>query len=323
MAATKRTRGPRIKQSDRLRLPRRRRRKGELCLVAVSDLHVGGVDGLCYPSQQKPGGGTYQANERQLWLFEQWKAAIRRWHHPDALVVVGDATAGSGSQKKLRSALWTTNAMQQAELAADLVNMWHAGLVYLVEGTARHVKIDEETLAVEEYMGRYGLVPKAVVGNGKHYAPAERIVRLGGIAFHLSHFLSGTSSPVSPATAPVREHINALIAEARGWYPRCDVVLRAHRHFYLSVHFGGNRFAVRMPCWQMKTRYERGRNALLWNPMIGALQFRIKDGHVSLDEGCVECPFNAPVPDDVEADRGRDLEAERAALLDPFGDEDE
>lgn len=158
-----------------------------LRVVAIGDLHVGSLVGLCFPdetSTQDPGRPTRDA------LYARWQEATSgAWKKPDVLIVNGDTIDGK-ARKSGGIGTWTVDTMEQADQAAELIKMWQAERIFVVRGSPYHV--EDGNVQVEEYVARQANAEP--YPNQDHAKRKTRnrsgwhwYINLAGITFHVAH----------------------------------------------------------------------------------------------------------------------------------------
>jgi hypothetical protein len=235
--------------------------------VIVSDLHCGCRLALC-PPEPIPidQGGTYQASELQLKLWEWWLDFWDNWvpmatrGEPFAVIINGDTTDGRhhGSVTQV-----SQNLVDQRRIALAVLRpiIKRCAVVdgipqfYMTRGTEAHVGAsgeNEETLAEE-----LGAIPNSQ-GDRARY---ELWLRLGGDKGCLSHIMHhiGTTGRTHYETSALMGEFGESCAEAGRWrLPPPDVVVRSHRHRHSEIKVptaNGDGICTVTPGWQLKTPF--------------------------------------------------------------------
>ena len=244
-------------------------------IVCVSDLHVGSRLALCPKKLSLKQGGEYSPSRAQLALYEVWAKLAEQWRRPDILVCCGDAIDGQGTKTR-GTEQWSTDLEDQLFAAADLLRMFKADKVLLINGTGYHV--DAGGRPLESILGE--LINAEVVGPYGSRSAEEIFLRIGGKTFHFAHHIE-IGSGWYKTTPLARELVFALLNETSKH--RVDVVLRGHVHYFVGVEFSRQRGYI-VPCWQMQTRYMIRRGPFRMVPEFGALRFDVKDGSINVQK---------------------------------------
>jgi hypothetical protein len=251
--------------------------------VVIADLHVGSRVGLCNVKSKCVPGGDAAAPIRAA-IYDKWVEATQGpWAKPDVLFFLGDAIEGQ-NKKGFGFGTWTTDLLEQCDMAADLIRMWKARQVYMVRGSGYHVEVGGG-LQCEEYIGRE-LESVPVPSQDKTVtAKPERsgwhwYVTLGGVTFHLSHKVGISTVFHYKSTPTAREMLYAklndqLRHEVGG--AKTSVILRAHAHYYNLVEYSST-LGVVCPCWKGLDDFAMKMGAIALSPDLGYLGFECKDG---------------------------------------------
>ncbi len=223
-------------------------------IVVVSDLHCGSVMGLCPPKIQIEGGGYYQANKYQQWLYRCWQdmaADIKQLDRP-ILVINGDAIQGVSHKD---GQLIGSELSLQVEIAAELLRpvVADCSRVFFLRGTEWHEgKVSENV----EYLAQsLGAEKKASTGQ---YTRSELYLSLDGAAIHFAHHIGNSSVPHYEATIPTREaliHTSELVRFFGSKAPNLRMIVRSHRHRSAAVWLPPDLWSVVTPAWQLKTSF--------------------------------------------------------------------
>lgn len=238
-------------------------------VVVIADLHCGHRSGLTPPQYQYQEDAEEpllaKFGEVQRKMYDWYTGTLESLQPIDTLIVPGDAIDGKGS-KSGGTELITSDRRIQVQMAAQCIKEAKAARIYIIVGTPYHVG-DEENW--EEVLG--DMVGAAHVGNHE-WIDAE------GVIIDVRHHVSASSIPHGRYTALARQALwNALWAE-RGMQPRADIILRAHRHFY--VYCGDARcLAINCPSLEGWTKY--GSNIIESTNDIGLLSIDASEGHYS------------------------------------------
>lgn len=158
---------------------------------------------------------------RECWRWFERK--VKELQPIDGVIFVGDAIDGKGPRSG-GTELLTSDRNEQVDMAAACLAEFKAKSIVMCYGTPYHTgHLEDWEDAVAKHKTLDGIVLKI---GGHDYAEVE------GVTFDYKHFVSSSSIPHGRHTAVARENLwNALWAE-REEYPRADVILRAHVHYY-------------------------------------------------------------------------------------------
>lgn len=224
-------------------------------VLVVSDVHVGSTyavmpDEVYVEERDKQRSNRVESNPLQKQLYRAWQQMCDIGK-VDACLVLGDCCDGA-NLKSRGFELWTTNLHQQVKTCADLLSMVKTSKYYGVQGSYYHVGENSSTdLAVIDLLnGTFG---------------TDLVVQLNGKRVHMSHEVAYSSSPVSKATAPQKELMNAIIADK--YFGEFDLLIRGHRHEYINLEtvFG---HIICAPGWKLRDSYS-AKKGLTHIPQIG------------------------------------------------------
>jgi len=228
-------------------------------LVIVSDLHCGCQGGLCPPGGAKlDQGGRYTPSACQeamwAWWCEFWHEWLPEAGHgePFAVVVNGDAIDGChhGTTHQI-----SHNLSDQASIAYEVLApiREQATHFYLVRGTEAHTgKSGEE----EEKLGARLACVKDPLGN---YSRQEVSMLVGNnCRVNCMHHIGTAGSSAYESSAILKELIEAYVNAGTWGREPYDVVVRSHRHTYMSIDrpsHKGYAISLTTPGWQAKTPF--------------------------------------------------------------------
>jgi len=184
-------------------------------IVAVTDLHCGSVVGLTPPGQwhQKE---AVRCVQRELWNW--YEREVRALGKVDAVLCLGDAIDGKGKRQG-GIEQYTTDMIEQAEIAAQCLREIDAKQFVMVCGTPYHTGDEEdfETLIAKELHATIG---------GHEWSEAH------GVVFDIKHKVGGSGIPHGRHTAIAKEKLwNRLWADRDGAHS-ADIILRGHVHYF-------------------------------------------------------------------------------------------
>ena len=245
-------------------------------VVFISDLHVGSRRGLCPPKVKlQELGAEHKPSKRQQAILKCWQETVSEWRKPDLLVVVGDLVEGQARRSRGVN-VWTTDVDLQGQIAANLIEEWEAKKVLIVAGSDYHVVVSG--LSAEEWIARdlkrRGINVLPCDPKGSNALTADEVYfSVHGKTFHASHRIESTRFINYRSTAINREIAqNKLASEAE--VHRVDCVIRAHLHHFWAIDTGKS-YAMIIPGWQAKTKYETQRSPFGMIPQLGAVRFLI------------------------------------------------
>lgn len=240
-------------------------------IALVSDLHVGSRYAVFPERYSSEGGNDLSAmmNSGQKKILEYWNDFLRvcKDLKVDSVFLVGDATSGM-NPKEFGLFMMTTDLDEQIEAAEVLLKPLFRGRKAAVwSGTPYHealttnIKVHKK---IAEDLGATFMGPIANV----------RLKPTGRIA-NVTHKSSG--AVIYPETAMGRDIMLFKEAEALGYIPKIDVIIRGHRHQWNYIHKNYLHY-IQLPCWQAFVPYY---GALRWyaryQPDIGGAILFIDD----------------------------------------------
>jgi 3',5'-cyclic AMP phosphodiesterase CpdA len=273
-------------------------------IVAISDLHVGSDVALADP---KYAGKRGKGAPIRAALFDLWQQAVHgKWTKPDVLIVCGDAVEGQ-NRKQSGIGIWSTDLIEQADHATDLIRMWGAKRIYMVRGSGYHVDAANSGLQVEEYIARN--LNAEEYPNQEHIDPEHRdrsgfdwYLDLDGVVFHCSHKISVSKVFHYQSTPTARQMLQARLNDrlrhevtAQGKIRKIQVILRGHAHYYNTVGFSGSEGYV-LPCWKALDDWMLGNGPLDISPDIGFLGFETNHGTYTREKNLWSLGNVAPPP---------------------------
>ncbi len=252
--------------------------------VLISDLHVGSRVGLSHPDYGPKRDG-YEHIRDLLW--SKWKEySGGEWHRPDFMVINGESVDGQ-DKRRGGSEQWSTDITEQIACSVELVKMWDAKKVYVVQGSGYHVNIGETGMCADELfaqeIGACKIGPRLL-------SAMDFTFTVSGVTFHCCHVV-GFSQNFAYRGTPL--HVEMLHSALHGDIDdagkklKIQVVVRGHAHYFWhseSAHSHG----FILPCWQAKTAFMRQRKPLAVNPNIGFVGVEVHDGKFSYDKHVIE-----------------------------------
>jgi hypothetical protein len=207
-------------------------------VLCTGDWHCGHVVGLTPDDWQHQEAGDkyhdkYAKIQKQMW--DWWKENIALFQPIDRLIINGDLIEGKG----LRSGgteLITSDRIQQAKIAAQIIELINPAEIAITFGTPAHAGTDED---MEE-------IVSTVLGVSIE-SHLEREIE--GVRIDARHYIGSSSIPHGRFTPLAREDLWRLIWADRSEKFAPHVILRSHVHYF---GFCGNEFATMftLPCMQ-------------------------------------------------------------------------
>ena len=220
-------------------------------VLIVSDLHVGSIVGLWPERHQIEGGGIYEANASQKWLFSCWKKMLAEAQKLRPVVIINGDTIQGVHSKDGQIIGATVSAQCSAAFALLEPLSKAASRLYFIRGTEWHdgkSAQDIEVLAMS-----LGAVP----GPDGQYSRWELYLDIGGAVIHFTHHVGASSVAWYEATVPWRDALMLLSELSRSF--RCDMpgvkmIVRSHRHRFIHVNTP-DMAALVTPAWQLRTAF--------------------------------------------------------------------
>ena len=191
-------------------------------VLVISDLHTGHDLGLTHPSDDFDDGTTHYLVRRTIW--EWYKPLVKRLK-PHIVIVNGDAIDGDGKKSGGTEQL-TTDRIKQCKMAVKTLNVIPGKPKYSMSyGTGYHTGDDED---FEDIIARE---------MGAEKIGAEDTLDVNGLLINYRHHIGRSGIPHGRHTAVAKERLWNLMWAERGEYPKADVLIRSHVHYY--DHCGG------------------------------------------------------------------------------------
>lgn len=192
-------------------------------VCVISDLHCGHQVGLTHPDfdarPQNTRSDAYRLWKirRSCWNFVTDTAAALQ--PIDLLIVNGDMIDGKG-KKSGGTELITTDRDEQCDMASAAIEQFSAGAIVMSYGTPYHTGMREDW---ENQVAKSADALKI----GSH-----DWVDVNGLVFDYRHFVGSSAVPYGRHTAVARDRLWSLLWSERGEYPRSDIVIRSHVHYF-------------------------------------------------------------------------------------------
>ena len=198
----------------------------------LADFHVGNEAGLAL----LPANGIQKKLKD---LYEATIAKVLAEGPLDLLVAVGDIV--DGAQEKSGGIDVTLRRNEQARQAAELLKLWNAKEMFLLEGTSYHTGLTRVEESVKDLLVAAGIQTS--------FHRKLNLLLNGWFKLQARHFIGSSSIPHARPSAPSRAKMwGVLNAAMKGETPP-DLSVYAHVHYYqcLEDAFG---VVMTLPCWQ-------------------------------------------------------------------------
>ncbi len=236
-------------------------------VVVISDLHCGNRGGLTPPAWQYSHDAEdkdmhkFAHVQRQLWEWYSKKAAELQPIH--ALLINGDAIDGKG-EKSGGTEQITLDRHKQTEIAEICIKEMKAEVIRMTYGSPYHTGIDEDW---EDMVAK---AVNALIGGDDNYD-------INGVIFNMKHFESRSVVPYGRFTPLMRDRMWNELLHLRQGYPKADVLLRSHAHYYLHAEDAyGKAFVT--PSLELYTKF--GTRRCSGDINVGLINFDIEENGV-------------------------------------------
>jgi len=203
-------------------------------IMVMSDMHCGHRAGLTPPKSQPrmwdnaPRHVVKQAEQRRE-LWDWFMDAVAPYRPIHRLIHNGDAIDGKGLRSGGTEQL-TTDRAEQVDMAVDVLGQVGAEQLWMTYGTGYHVGDAEDwELLIAQKAGAEKIEDEG------HYDICD-------LQISCKHYIGGSSSPVSRATAMSRAQVNNLLWAESGQQPRANLIVRSHIHRCYNVGFPAMNF---------------------------------------------------------------------------------
>jgi predicted phosphodiesterase len=195
-------------------------------VVAIGDLHCGNRVGLTPPKYQRIlAGDKYGAIREETW--SEYARMIDAQKPIDVLLVNGDAIDGCGWRQGGTDVI-EPDRLGQCEIASEAILYAEAKTILLTKGTFYHTGHKED---FEDIISRSVKARKI---------SAEETFKVNNTVFNCKHHIGRSSIPHGRATPILRERLNNILWEEMGLYPKADIIIRSHTHYF--VYAGGDTY---------------------------------------------------------------------------------
>lgn len=255
-----------------------------VCVVA--DTHTNSTAGLLPPEVRRDDGSTHRANDRQLWLWDQWRDLWRhvrklKKKHKARVIGVFD---GDGPDRNRHSGGYDLIAASRADIVrwtvASLEPMAKACNTLIINrGTPAHEGGTGEL--AELVAQQLDTMPDPATGNATWWWP-ELVIE--GVRFVFGH---------RPISSSYREHTRGAGAQRTAhdledaYYrmgdPVPDVAVFAHVHHWEDSGQNRKLRAVYCPPWKLCDSYGHSLGMSGKIEPVGAWVFVVRDGHYTAE----------------------------------------
>lgn len=198
-------------------------------LVIISDLHSGHQSGLTHPdfdacpSSQGHRRELYKLR-RRCWDF--YKGKIDALKPIDVLLVNGDVIDGKGGRSG-GTELITSDRTEQIDMASEAIKCAEAGTIVMSFGTPYH------TGDLEDWEQQVAKNVDARKIGGHDW------IDINGLIFDYRHYIGSSSVPYGRHTQIAKERVWNLLWAEHDEYPKSDVIVRSHVHYFrVAIEFG-------------------------------------------------------------------------------------
>lgn len=243
----------------------------------LGDTHVGSTSALWPKSASVEGGGEYEQNSAQVFLWRCWITALTEIQafKPDIIILNGDTLQGVSHKD---CSLVTNNvAAQQAaahQLLAPLRDLCQR--LYVVRGTEFHD--GRSAQHAESLAAQLGAEEEASTGQASRW---ELWLSLGGILCHIKHAIGTTSLPTSEGTVPLRDLLQLrgeLARHVKGKPLDLRCIVRSHRHRSIHETVPPDLHAVTVCGWQLGNAFSFAKTGTL--PEVGYATLETEDAEL-------------------------------------------
>lgn len=206
-------------------------------VLIISDLHSGHVVGLTHPdfNPRYDDHDKDKLGKHRLELYKWFYQEVKELKPIDLLFVNGDAIEGKG-EKSGSTELITADRNEQCEMAEAVIKDIGASEIYMSYGTPYHA-------------GKYEDWERQIAKSVGARIDSHGYVSARGLVFDYRHFISSSIIPHGRHTAISRERLWNVLWSEHGEYPKSDVLIRSHVHYYVGA-FGPDWLGIITPALQ-------------------------------------------------------------------------
>jgi hypothetical protein len=248
-----------------------------LRVVILCDTHVGATSALWPKGGRVEGGGEYEQNAAQRFLWKCWSTALGEIaaFKPNVIVMNGDAIQGASHKD---GAVVSNNVAIQSSAAHKLLSplLELCTRFYMVRGTEFHD--GRSAQEAEVLAARLGAEPDSVTGQSSHW---QLWLSMDGILVHVKHAIGVTGLPTSEGTAPLRDLLQLRSELSRHLQNKAldlRCIVRSHRHRSIHETVPPDLHAVTVCGWQLGNPYSIAKIGTL--PEVGYATLESKGGEL-------------------------------------------
>lgn len=183
--------------------------------VVISDSHAGNIFALTPPDYwRKP----YVQYWEPFW--EWYVHEAKQIGKIDFLVHNAESIDGPGRHETI--GLWTTDVDEQAEVAAEVIDVWNTRRRYMTFGSSYH----------SSGVTKYDLL---VADKVEAECRDEIRLEINGKLFRFRHVLSRSDTPYGQPSQIYKEGIRELVAAADDEFQPAEYIIGSHNHYYYKV----------------------------------------------------------------------------------------
>ena len=190
-------------------------------VIMMGDTHCGSRAGLTPPGYQETKATSFGKLQREMW--KHYLRMCADYGGADVMLFGGDAIDGKGYRSG-GTELITTDRLEQAKMAADVIAKMKPKQIGMVHGTPYHSGASEdfEYAVAKRLQDKYGIPTRL---------HSWLYIKVEGVVFQIRHKVGGTSRPHTAHTSPAGEALGVKMWEGtHGDWPKADIIVRAHRH---------------------------------------------------------------------------------------------
>lgn len=198
-------------------------------IVVTSDRHSGHLSGLTHPdferipSQSSGHLWDMYLHRRRCW---EWTVETVKELQPiDVLLDNGDAIDGKGEASGGTEQI-TTDRNEQVDMAVASIEVFDAETTLMSYGTPYHAGKGEDW--EKQVFDK--------ITNGRKIGGEDTFqLAMGGPKINYRHHIGRSSIPHGRATPLAKERLWNLLWSERGEYPKADILIRSHVHYFAYV----------------------------------------------------------------------------------------
>jgi hypothetical protein len=250
-------------------------------LIIISDLHGGCKFGMCPKNGiTLVGGGKYMPNRFQLLLYQYWEEFWNEW--------VPDVTKGEGYSIVVNGDVVDNRHHNSITQFSHDLNDHKNTAIEILEPIRHNKKVNKflMTAGTEVHDGQSAEIARMIADCLKadkydgDEVPQMIFIDVGRWNVNIAHHIGTTSRQAYESSGPMGEITEVWANQMRWGEKRSDVVVRSHRHRYISVGIPTNTItglSIVTPGWQMKTPFVSRTAGKNHNPQFGGILLRQGD----------------------------------------------